>query len=56
MPVLLDQITNEWKFQGIDLSKNYVSKEEQNQLEVQECPHDIRKMMSNKKHMYFMLT
>ena len=31
-PAILDELTNEWKFKGVDISKNYVDKSEQSKL------------------------
>ena len=45
-----------WQYKGTKLTENYVSKEDQKKLKIEECPYDIKKMLSCKKRMYFMLT
>ena len=39
----------------MDISKNYVDKSEQAKLKIQLIPKDIKAMVGDKKHMYYMM-
>ena len=56
LPVEFNSETSNWDFVGAHISENYVSEEEQQHLSVEKCPEDLKKIFSNKKRMYFLLT